>query len=295
MRLTLFLAVLVSLSTAWAGNVFLGIYVEGEPVAATMNGARTVGMRVASVSPGSPADRAGIQQGDLLVKLGNTAIIDEDHLAAFLEDRKPGEKVSCALVRGGKSLRYTVVLAARADTDQPVSKFSLRWNAGVALNAQLEELTPQMRSYFGVRNGVLIKQVDAGGAAARAGLRAGDVLTAIAGDPVNSLKDVTTGLFSHSGEEKVPVTINRKGAVRKAGVSIDRAAAWTQVYDGGERVVMFGPNVDNMPVIDMNLMDTWLQTVVPDYPGMLDSEEMQVRLEELEREMEQWLKEWESR
>jgi S1-C subfamily serine protease len=140
----------------------------------------------------------------LLVKLGNTAIIDEDHLAAFLEDRKPGEKVSCALVRGGKSLRYTVVLAARADTDQPVSKFSLRWNAGVALNAQLEELTPQMRSYFGVRNGVLIKQVDAGGAAARAGLRAGDVLTAIAGDPVNSL----IGRYHRA----VQFTPGRKGA-----------------------------------------------------------------------------------
>ncbi|MCD4829300.1 MAG: PDZ domain-containing protein [Candidatus Cloacimonetes bacterium] len=282
-----------------ASNVFLGIYVEADPASIVCDGEQRFGMRIASVSPGSPADRAGLIEGDLLLALDGQRTQNDAAISDVLSTGEPGQTLVCTVWRDNALHDFKVVLADRRNDGQPVNKFSLHWSAGVALGAQLEELTPQLCAYFGAEEGVLVKQVDADGAAHEAGIRAGDVLCQVGGKPVRNLQEVTTLLFSESGNEAVSVVVCRSGQHMAIEVPVDRAGAWTQEFsltnESGERVVLFGPDVDAMPVVDMEMMDNWLRTVVPDYPGTLNNEDLQERLAELEREMEDWLREWESR
>ena len=299
MRTVLLSAFLCLAVQAWGASAFLGIFVESAPAKVLWQGDTRIGMRIVSVSSGSPADRAGLQEGDILLALDGQNTQHETDIGDIMSQHEPGDKLACLLWRDEAPEVVDVILADRRELGQPVNKFSVRWSAGVALDAQMEELTPQMREYFGVNAGVLVSEVHESGAAYAAGMRAGDVLQQVDGHPVNSLQDVTTYLFDASDQARVPMLVNRKGDKLSLEVAIDRAAAWTQeltlTYESGERVVIFGPEVDAMPVVDMQMMDNWLRTVVPDYPGTLSNEDLQERLHELEREMEEWLRQWETR
>ena len=68
------------------------------------------GMAIELVSPGSPAEKAGLKAGDVLAKLDTTAIWKEDDLAAFMKSTKPGQKVEVTALRDGAEKKFSVTL-----------------------------------------------------------------------------------------------------------------------------------------------------------------------------------------
>jgi S1-C subfamily serine protease len=72
------------------------------------------GAYVLEVTPGSSAELAGIQRGDVIVRIGNTRVDDADDVASAIRDREPGEEVTIAIVRGGDRRNVRAVLGRRA-------------------------------------------------------------------------------------------------------------------------------------------------------------------------------------
>ncbi|PIE89470.1 MAG: hypothetical protein CR997_10905 [Acidobacteria bacterium] len=75
----------------------------------------THGALVAGVTEGSPAEKAGLQPGDLLVKLDNTEIIDSGHLVSLVAMKRPGDAISLQVIHNSAKKTYRVVLGDRAD------------------------------------------------------------------------------------------------------------------------------------------------------------------------------------
>jgi len=71
------------------------------------------GVRMTGVTPGSPAEKAGLVSGDILVEMGGEAVRDMRHYADLLRARKPGDKVTIKVKRGSDVLTKEIVLAAR--------------------------------------------------------------------------------------------------------------------------------------------------------------------------------------
>jgi type II secretory pathway component PulC len=90
---------------------------------------------------------------------------------------------------------------------------SVRVRPFVSPRAQLgitvQELTPQLRDYFGAKEGVLVSSVTDQGAADKAGLKAGDIVTSIDGNPVASQSDLTRALAGGSGTREVSLGVVR--------------------------------------------------------------------------------------
>jgi S1-C subfamily serine protease len=71
------------------------------------------GMAIDSVSPDTPAAKAGIKAGDVLVKLDETPIWKESDLENFMKKARAGQKVDITILRAGEEKKYSVVLAER--------------------------------------------------------------------------------------------------------------------------------------------------------------------------------------
>ncbi len=86
----------------------------GRPVIGVLGERETIEARIAEVLPASPAERAGIQRGDLVTRFGDDIVATFDDLKRFVNQRQPGDEVSVEVLRNGKTFKLKVVLASMA-------------------------------------------------------------------------------------------------------------------------------------------------------------------------------------
>jgi serine protease Do len=153
-----------------------------------LNGPR--GALVGSVQKGSPAEKAGIEAGDVIVGFNGKPIERSSDLPYQVAATKPGSAAKVEVWRDGKTRTFNVEIGTReaprtlaqAD-DEGVSKGKL----GVSVRP----LTPEDKK-AGVDKGVVVEQV--GGAAAKAGVRAGDVIVSVNRKPINSPEELKAAI-----------------------------------------------------------------------------------------------------
>lgn len=169
------------------------------------------GIEVTHVAEGSPADKAGIEPGDVLLTYNGENILGIQQFVRLVQETPIGRKVKIQLWRDNNTQSVTVAIGSApakpfgvpanfANFPVPNMRYSpmmdipmpiLVWRNTV-LGAQLEELDKPMAQYFGVKGGMLVRSVDAGSSAARAGLKVGDVITGIGSDTVLSARDLSS-------------------------------------------------------------------------------------------------------
>jgi serine protease Do len=179
--------------------------IDADRAAALRLGSVT-GVEVARVEPGSPAEQAGIKAGDVLLSFNNESIVGAKHLGRLVSETPVGRKIKIEYSRDGKVSTVMVTTAARPAlatmpynpitlTDVggeawpmpgPVPSPHLFWSSpriGIECEG-LDARNSQLAEFFGVKRGVLVRSVSKDSAAAKAGLRAGDVILQISGHPV---------------------------------------------------------------------------------------------------------------
>ena len=134
---------------------------------------RPRGYRVRSVFPGSPAARAGVRDGDVIVSLDGTPIESQDSFETALASRGPGRPMKFVL-RGAGADRTVTVQGQAPPPDLGVQ--TLRDQVGISVSP--------------VRGGMRISVTDRSSAAARAGIESGDLLLALNGKRVSNVDDV---------------------------------------------------------------------------------------------------------
>ena len=172
------------------------------------------GVFVENVRGGSPAERAGLRTGDVFVELDGERVRSTRQFVRLVRETPPGRAVSGTIVRDGA--RQTVEIVPEAsrrmsmvlpDVRREIERglraiprdfdldLSVRRGRGDArLGAELSPLSDQLASYFGVEEGVLVSAVEAGSPAEQAGMRAGDVITAIGGRDVADPGDAVSAV-----------------------------------------------------------------------------------------------------
>jgi len=97
----------------------------------------------------------------------------------------------------------------------------VRWDSGATLGVRVQDLTGQLADYFQVARGALVTWVSPGSAAATAGIKAGDVIVAIAGQPVQGEEDLRTIVSDLGAGKEAGVTVSRRGTETKLNVKIE--------------------------------------------------------------------------
>lgn len=174
---------------------------------------KPAGALVAKVLPDSPAENAGLQDGDIILKFDGQQINLSSDLPHQVGRVVPGSSVQLDIVRGGKNRKVAVKIGTLSDGDRPekASHGISPEPEGNRLNVVVSELTDQQKDKWNLRNGVVIEKVLAG-AGANAGLVAGDVITMLNGKRVESIKQFISLVNDLPVGRSVPLRIVRRGS-----------------------------------------------------------------------------------
>jgi serine protease Do len=153
------------------------------------------GALVSSVDPQGAAARAGIQPGDVILKLDGKDVARSENLPPIVADLAPGTSAKLGVWRGG-ALREIEVKVGEAPTAQVASAGKGDASQG-RLGLAVRPLTPSEQQQGGVPGGLVVEDVS--GPAARAGVAAGDVVLALNGTPVSSV-DQLKGALAKAGK-----------------------------------------------------------------------------------------------
>ncbi len=165
------------------------------------------GALVANVDKGSPADRAGLQAGDVIRKINGQPIIASNDLSALIGQSAPGQKVAIEIWRQGKREELSAQLGDASDKAGKVAKADESAGKG-KLGLALRALEPSERRDSGLATGLVVEGVS--GAAELAGVRPGDVVLAVNGTAVKNVEQVRE--IVSSSNKSVALLIEREGS-----------------------------------------------------------------------------------
>jgi membrane-associated protease RseP (regulator of RpoE activity) len=174
------------------------------------------GVEITMVDQDAPAGKAGLKEQDVILTLNGEKIASVEQLRRMIRETPSGRVVTLGISRDGQPMTFKVQLADRKkdfaynfspkdfhfempampaipEIDVPVSIVVVHSSARSGL--MVENLTPQLGDFFGAKNGqgVLVRSVEKGSRADKAGFRAGDVIVKINGEPIHDAGD-----FSHA-------------------------------------------------------------------------------------------------
>ncbi|GIV59749.1 MAG: serine protease [Rhodothermaceae bacterium] len=176
---------------------YLGVYFGGvSPALAEALKVPRGAAQITSVEPGTPAEKAGLREGDIIIAVDGQELRDNQQLATIIGNKRPGDRAEITVIRDGERQTFTVTLSKRPD-DLAAADQNGREGRGQqrdmeeALGLRLQNLTPALTERLGISGqnitGVLIADIDADSHAFReAELRRYDIITEVDRKPVRN-------------------------------------------------------------------------------------------------------------
>lgn len=259
----------------FAGGGRLGISLGdvGAADVAKLGLAAERGALVKEVHEGSAAKKAGLEKGDVIVRFAGQEVWSAAQLARLVRETPAGRQVSVDVTRGGSSRTLSVTLA-EADRDRlfsfepgdfhfempdlpdladlprppippdaPMAPMLRRFSLGQGrrLGLSYQELGDQLAGYFKVEGGVLVTEVVEEGPAAKAGIKAGDVIVRVGSTDIRDGGDLRDALREAKAGSNTTVAVRREGRAMDLTVTLGEgaparpAAPRTRTRRGGAR------------------------------------------------------------
>ncbi len=279
----------ISKSSGKADRGWLGVYTQSVDyeLADAFELGTKYGAVVNDVIDGSPADKAGLDEEDVIIAVDGKKVTDSEDLVYLLDKYKSGDEVVLIVIRDGAEQTVTVTLgdsppkqrhyrSGRMDDDKRYF-YSYRFGESSYIGVRLQNLTEQLAEYFGLENqdGALITSVEEDSPAAEAGLKAGDVIVAIDDDEIESSHDVSDIIGDFDEGDTVVVSIIRDRTEQR---NVDVVVAEREHHG---RYHSIGPDLD---VLVPHLQGLHFS----DFPGVemyWDDKEFQAEMEKLRDEL----------
>ncbi|MGD9954154.1 MAG: DegQ family serine endoprotease [Burkholderiales bacterium] len=201
-------------ATGRVAHARLGVNVQtmNQALAESFGLERPQGALVAAVTPGSPADKAGLEPGDIVRRFDGKPVDDSGSLAAMVGESNPGARVRLDILRQGKPRELVATLGSSADDQAQRAQADETAGQG-KLGLAVRPLSPQEREAVGISGGLVVEGVN--GAAARAGIQPGDIVLQAGGKPVKDVEDLraatrsgkTVALLLQRGERRLFVPV----------------------------------------------------------------------------------------
>lgn len=188
---------------------FLGVSLQpiDKDLADAFNLEKPEGALVAEVVKGSPAEKAGIKQGDIILEYNKIAVKTIGSFKNEVSMLKPGSKINLKINRKGQILMIPIEIGSSADTSLIATGITSK------IGIEAEDLTPEIAQQLGYgagETGVVIVKVKPGSAAAQTGVRPGFIILSVNHKKVLNLKEFTQAL-NDAAEQKRILLLTRQG------------------------------------------------------------------------------------
>ena len=166
------------------------------------------GALIATVEPGSPADKAGLKPGDVVLAYNGQEVDDPNKLPRLVAATKPGQSATLKIWRGGKAeeVKFTAAeLVAETRAAKPAQDKGIKPNR---LGLVVSELPPAQRRALGIEYGLVVESAEAG----RTPLRPGDVIVGVGRESVKSVEDFDRLIGEQKQGDTVALLVRRGDA-----------------------------------------------------------------------------------
>lgn len=242
------------------------------------------GVEITMVDQDAPAGKAGLKEHDVILGYNGTKVESEEQFRRMIRETPPGRTVSLGISRDGNPMTVTAQIGDRGKLTSQMFKngkngtiivapevhvpempeFNMPFDVQVMtytpiLGIQVENLNQQLGEYFGAKDGegLLVKSVEKGSAAEKAGMKAGDVITRADNEKVSDRSDLRRILRSHRGGGKVTLGIIRDK--HEQNLTIDVPARGSE---DSSRLKILGPEVESL--------DDWKSSMEEWRPELLE-------------------------
>ncbi len=269
---------------------WLGVSIQDmtPKLARSMDVKTSEGALVNEVVDDSPAEKAGIKDEDIIVEFNGKKIVVADDLSDAVRTTKTGSTASIIVSRKNerKTLEATIGETPKrqiAVANAPRVHDIMTWNSSGMFGLQLRELPEQLGAYFGAPNnrGVLVEEVEENSKGAKAGFKAGDVITKVGRKTVEDIEDIRRGLYAYDDGEKVDIEVLRKGAKQMMNVEveeIDEPNSLHFFYDKPHGFRWNGFEIPDVPELN----------VIPDIDRQIRLELLQPRMKSIKKDVQRW-------
>ncbi len=224
------------------GGGFLGVYAEdiSRENMGRYNLNQVRGVGVTQIIKDSPAEKAGLRKDDVILRIDGENVTSVRKLNRLVSEIAPDQTIRVAISRGGSEQELTATIGKRENMSNVQSLGTenpqiWKWEGPLAnkdkdmvfslgnsrrIGVSTMELTKQLAEYFGIADGkgVLVTSVSADSPAAEAGIKAGDVITAIDGEKVEATGDISRAI-NNNKDGDVILTIIRNRTQHKVRVT----------------------------------------------------------------------------
>lgn len=194
----------------WLG---VGIQSVSDEFVKSLNLPDKEGALVNQVYEGSPAEKAGVKRGDVIVRLGEKDIKDSDSLIKTVLESNVGDKLKLVVVRDGKEVALDLKTDVMPGEPQKMAAAGGSSESRVdALGVSVKGVNAELAEKLGMRapSGVVVTGVSPGSPVSKAGLRTGDVVLEVNRRPVNSPDEFNTAA-SKTSQGAVLLLVSREG------------------------------------------------------------------------------------
>jgi S1-C subfamily serine protease len=213
---------------------------RGSSIGVRIQEADTGGVLIDDVEEESPAEKAGLKRGDVIVEFDGERVRGARHFSRLVQETPDGRSVKATIVRDGARQTIDITptagerfgwsndrIIALPEIEREIERgleslprnfsFDFDWDASPMiaggargrLGARLQPLNGQLAEYFGAKEGVLVASVDDDSPAAKAGLKAGDVIVSVNGRAVNDTRDITQEIRNAEDGKEVELGVLR--------------------------------------------------------------------------------------
>ena len=202
------------------------------------------GVVVTQVEKDSPAEKAGLKENDVVMEFSGQRVEGVLQLRRLIRETPVGRPVTLGVYRSGQKLNLTATVSERPSPlgrlrmrrfEMPairVPEFDFNFDfddrgfpsSRPRLGVEVESLSDQLAEFFGVKagEGVLVRRVEKGSAAEKAGIKAGDVITKIEGEKISSPGELRQAVRQNRDKKTVTVTLVRNRAEITATVELEK-------------------------------------------------------------------------
>ncbi len=211
------------------------------------------GVEVTCLDPGSPAEKAGLKPGDVVLEYNGEHVQGGEQFIRLVRETPPGHTAKLVVWRNGANETLTAAIGQRPPgafafqfngddftQEMPpmgplpvmppiqipdIPRSFMTWGSPV-LGIESESLNPQLAEYFGVKQGVLVRSVTANSSAEKAGFKAGDVIIRVDGQKVTTPREISSILQAARSRKTLPVTVVRRQKEVVLNVMLEENSYW---------------------------------------------------------------------
>jgi serine protease Do len=262
------------------------------------------GVEVTMVDQDAPAGKAGIKEHDVILTMNGTTIESGAQLRRMIHETPPGRLVSFGLSRDGQPVTVKVQLADKHNevwmAHPKAKEFHFEMpnmppmpeidfpsiNVVVTQSERsgviVENITQQLGEFFGVKNGngVLVRSVEKGSRAEKAGFRAGDVIVKVNDQPVHDTSDFTHAVKSRNGTS-VSVGVVREKKEQNLNLTLPERKESGEMLD--EEESLEGPVIDADSAVDLSELQQEIAELRPE--AELAVEDARTSVQELGKDL----------